>query len=790
MNNHKSENGVDKKQVQEVERFSKKFLFVSFESLSGDLAWQIKKEGNEVKIYIKAPEDEDVYEGFLERVSKWEDFVDWADVVVFDDVGFGKIADELRKKGKLVVGGSEYTDRLEEDREFGQSEMKDAGMLVLNHWDFTDFDSAIEFIKANPGRYVFKPSGSIAGKGLLFLGTEEDGKDIIEILTQNKVLWAKKIKKFQLQKMVVGVEVGVGTFFNGEDFIYPVDVNFEHKKLFPGDIGPYTGEMGCYDDKTEVLTKSGWKLFSDVLYEDEFATLNPSTERLEYHRPSAIVHYTHHKKLLKIKNRSTDLCVTLDHNMFGQEANAYRKEQCWDFIKAKELPSQFVAPRTSKWLGREQDTFVLPGVSFSHYEEHSVREKFKQPVHIPMDDWLAFLGLWIAEGSTSSRHYSVHVAQVNPKKKLLIEPIILRLPFRFKRTKDGWACNDKQLWSYLRPIGDALNKYIPNEYKDLCPRQLNLLFDYMCYGDGNMQKNGFRIYYTSSKRLANDVQEILLKLGRVGMIKQRLRKNAGIGDRKFKTISQSYEVIEHVKKTVAWIDKRDSEIVDYDGTVHCVTVPYHTLYVRRNGKPVWCGNTLGFWSDSNELFRNTLLKLKDKLKASAYVGYIDINCIVNAKGIYPLEMTSRFGYPTISIQIEGVLTPWGELLYKIANKEKFEIKVKRGFQICVVIAVPPFPYDDKNEFVIYKDLSILFKKNNLEGVHLGDVKMVDGVWAIAGESGYALVITGAGSTVEETRKQVYARIKNISLQNMFYRTDIGAKWYFESDKLHTWGYLN
>jgi hypothetical protein len=35
--------------------------------------------------------------------------------------------------------------------------------------------------------------------------------------------------------------------------------------------------------------------------------------------------------------------------------------------------------------------------------------------------------------------------------------------------------------------------------------------------------------------------------------------------------------------------------------------------------------------------------------------------------ICPLELTSRFGYPTISIQQEGLLTPIGELLYKMAE---------------------------------------------------------------------------------------------------------------------------
>lgn len=40
---------------------SKKFLFAGNESLSGDLAWQIKKEGHEAKVYIKSEQDKDVY---------------------------------------------------------------------------------------------------------------------------------------------------------------------------------------------------------------------------------------------------------------------------------------------------------------------------------------------------------------------------------------------------------------------------------------------------------------------------------------------------------------------------------------------------------------------------------------------------------------------------------------------------------------------------------------------------------------------------------------------------------
>ena len=429
----------------QVVKQSKKFLFVSWESLSGDLAWQIKKEGNDVKIYIKSEEDKDVYDGFLEKVSDWKMYTDWADVIFFDDVGFGKEADELRARGKLVVGGSVYTDKLEEDREFGQAEMKRVGMLILPHWDFTNYDEALKFIELNPGRYVYKPSGFVLSdaKGILFLGKDEDGKDIHEIIKSNRRVLEKKIKQFQLQKFAQGVEVAVGAFFNGNDFIYPINVNFEHKKLFPGDIGPFTGEMG----------------------------------------------------------------------------------------------------------------------------------------------------------------------------------------------------------------------------------------------------------------------------------------------------------------------------------------------------------TLMYWSGSNTIFRTTLEKMKDSIKKSGYVGYVDINCIANARGIYPLEFTCRFGYPTISIQMEGIYNILGDFFYSLAKGESVDFKTKKGFQIGVICAVPPFPFDDKKEMNIYKDLSIIFKRPNLDGIHLGDVKLVEENWRIAGETGYALVVTGSGTTVNDARKQVYGRLENILLQNMFYRTDIGLGWHEDSDKLQTWGYL-
>lgn len=240
----------------------KKFLILSYEGCASDIAWQISKEGNEVKYYCDSRDDRDIGDGFFPKVDNWRAEIPWADVVVFDDVfGFGNTASQLRKSGALVVGGTAYTDELEINRSVGQNELKQFGVPILTSESFSDFDAGIEYVRANPGAYVIKPSREAQNhKQLLFVGQEDDGGDVIRTLEAYKRVWFRKIKIFQLQKKVSGVEVAVGAFFNGSRFITPINVNFEHKNLFPGNVGPPTGEMG-----TSMFWSSPNKLFNATL---------------------------------------------------------------------------------------------------------------------------------------------------------------------------------------------------------------------------------------------------------------------------------------------------------------------------------------------------------------------------------------------------------------------------------------------------------------------------------------------------------------------------------------------
>lgn len=424
---------------------SKKFLFVCKDVNSNDIAWRVSKEGHQVKMYIGDVEAKEVGDGFFEKTDDWRKEIDWADVIIFDDLGFGNECKELREKGKLVVGGTPYTDKLESDRGFGQDEMKRNGISTLNYIDFKSFDEAINYVKQNPGKYVLKPSGDAQKiKHLLYIGEDEDGKDLIMILEEYKKTFSRVIKEFQLQKRTSGVEVAIGVFFNGKEFIYPINVNFEHKKLFPGNIGPSTLEMG----------------------------------------------------------------------------------------------------------------------------------------------------------------------------------------------------------------------------------------------------------------------------------------------------------------------------------------------------------TSMFWSQPNKIFNNTLKHFEQKLREENFHGYIDLNCIVNNFGIYPLEFTCRFGYPSIVIQQDGILNPVSEFLYDIAAGNNPKLRTKTGFQVGVMIVMPPFPFNDKKTFEVYsKDAVISLKKFDPEGVHISDVKLVDDNWLVTGSSGCALVVVGCGTTMKQAQQQAYLRINNIRIPNMYYRKDIGNRWFEDGDRLHNWGYL-
>ncbi|MFH6769970.1 phosphoribosylamine--glycine ligase [Gaetbulibacter aquiaggeris] len=259
--------------MKEKQTQTRKFLFVSRWGESLDIVNSINAEGNEVKLYIEDKPSKEIGYGFVDKVTHWEKFIDWADIIIFDYTGYGKIASQLRSSGKLVIGGTEYTDRLELDRNFGQSELQKHKIKVIPSKEFTTFHDAIKYIENNPNTYVIKPCGETQElKQLLFVGSDDEGLDVIRVLKAYEKSWGNDFGNFQLQRKVKGVEISIAAFFNGKEFIYPINITFEHKKLFPKELGVSTGEMGTsmFWTKDSPIFDATLLKFQSTLAKDNF----------------------------------------------------------------------------------------------------------------------------------------------------------------------------------------------------------------------------------------------------------------------------------------------------------------------------------------------------------------------------------------------------------------------------------------------------------------------------------------------------------------------------------------
>lgn len=230
-----------------------RFLGIGDSCDLGALYMRLLADGHEVKVFVKEPLAQGTMAGLVEHTSSWESELDWVrasgdqGIILFENVAQarGELQDRLRKDGFLVIGGSAYGDRLENDRAFAQRVLAGIGLQTAEVVEFSDVASASRFIEQHPARYVLKFNGPNFSSYDNYVGRLPDGADVRALL-RTKFFFEQQSEalSFVLMQHVEGVEMGVGAYFNGENFIGEACLDWEHKRFFPGNLGELTGEMG------------------------------------------------------------------------------------------------------------------------------------------------------------------------------------------------------------------------------------------------------------------------------------------------------------------------------------------------------------------------------------------------------------------------------------------------------------------------------------------------------------------------------------------------------------------
>ena len=389
---------------------------------------------------------------------------------------------------------------------------------------------------------------------------------------------------------------------------------------FPGQCTHDIFVKKCFSSDTEVLTDKGFIKFPELQKHHLVASLDDNGN-LIYEKPTDYIKKFYNGEMVNIYNKigghgkQLDLLVTPDHQQ--------------TYVRRQDLKNNKIKIHKKTTSELPNGDFCIPAAPLSDgYDQEGI----KSPISYMTDDqFYAFLGLWLSEGSMSSvrantewRQNGVSVSQYKAEYVERVRTLMtsIKWPSKLRLKKDpeyphpdagSWHIVNKELYRYLKPYKFAVNKAIPRDILDKANKhQLSILLDWLLLGDGaNYSKNSKQqVYYgTGSKQLANDIQEVAFKLGYRTNLTSKYKREVLYRKDGVTPLLTMYRIQIHLKqrnnkiRNVWYINngcnkseysnsnnKNIETISGYNDYVYCVTMPSGRLFVRRNGVIALSGN--------------------------------------------------------------------------------------------------------------------------------------------------------------------------------------------------------
>ena len=295
-------------------------------------------------------------------------------------------------------------------------------------------------------------------------------------------------------------------------------------------------------------------------------------------------------EMIHLRSRSVDALVTPNHRMVVKpswtKASPSRRAR-WDLIEAGRLSrAQYQTPYSVPFENgiADADTVSVAGRTF------------------PADDFLRFLGWWVSEGC-HQKHGALALTQAEGPLAAEMTACLERLGIAHRwtvRTNPSrphekpcryiFTRQTKALAAWLEDQGGrgAAGKRLPELVWWLSPRQQAVVLDALLDGDGHRFERGAATYHTISPRLADDVQQLAVMLGRGARIStvERAATQPRWQDAYIVYISTAE------RQAIRFDPAKNFERVPYTGKVYCFTVPTGAYLTRRNGKITVQGNSI------------------------------------------------------------------------------------------------------------------------------------------------------------------------------------------------------
>lgn len=357
----------------------------------------------------------------------------------------------------------------------------------------------------------------------------------------------------------------------------------------------------CFKD-TEIYTNEGWKNFEDLNKNELVYTLNQTTHLSEWQKPTNYIEQDFDGELINLNNKNFSSSTTPNHRWYINRSHT--KPYSKRLNKTKEY--KFIT--SEDFISEKSNTKVKSGIRIPisvNYENNNNKNINIGGLEFTQNEYAKLMGWYLSEGNVTKTSTQITISQ-NKHNEIILNDLtecLNRNNINVRNSKIGIEFNSRILNDYLSKFGYSYEKYIPEELKNLNKEAINCFIDAYVLGDGHIgikntlegQKTDSisRSIFTSSKRLADDLTEIILKAGY--SVSYKLLKYKGkevkhkngnyVGNHdiwKVNIKNSKFVISNHLKL------KKEK----YKGKVYCVSVPNETILVRKDGKVYWSGNCL------------------------------------------------------------------------------------------------------------------------------------------------------------------------------------------------------
>lgn len=361
----------------------------------------------------------------------------------------------------------------------------------------------------------------------------------------------------------------------------------------------------CYSDDTEFLTRTGWKHFDNITENDELATVfvrrglyrnEVETHRtflgVEYQKPIDRFEGRYSGPMYHLTGHHTDVFVTPNHKMLFRKIERHSERSFdWELEEVSALPDTF-------------DVLVAPTPRLKNYSNKAIFQKLP----ISPRAFITLMGWYLSDGCMAK---GVRVSQALDGKiswkmaewqknygkqaqsslyDYVREPNFFNPKYHTERLLD---VRNSEIILLMKECGECSEKRIPRWAFGLSKYLQRYLLIALIEGDGTKREHKTAseswVYYSKSKLLADDVQELALLCGWETALWGPFEQTI---DEKHTIKMYQVHLREVSERTRRFIRSQNiQKIPVIDQRIVCFTVPNGTLITRRNGKIGIHGNS-------------------------------------------------------------------------------------------------------------------------------------------------------------------------------------------------------